>query len=126
MTPKLYICKECGKMVAVLKESCCPTKCCGEAMVELVPNTTDAAQEKHVPVLEVKGNLVKVSVGSVAHPMAEDHYIEWIALATEKGMQRKALKPGEAPVAEFALTSDDKAVAAYAYCNKHGLWKKEA
>ena len=96
--------------------------CCGQKMTELVPGSTDAAQEKHVPVIKVDGDKVTVSVGSAAHPMVPEHFIEWIYLQTEKGGQRKALVPGAAPEAVFALT-DDKPVAAYAYCNLHGLWK---
>ena len=94
-------------------------------MTELVPNTTDAAQEKHVPVVEVKGNTVKVSVGSVAHPMLEEHFIQFIILETKQGFQKKDLKPGEKPEALFALADGDEAVAAYEYCNLHGLWKAE-
>lgn len=99
--------------------------CCGQPMTEVVPGTTDAAVEKHVPVITVDGNMVKVEVGEVEHPMADVHYIEWIALETTKGAQRKALNPGDTPCAEFALTDDDSVVAAYAYCNLHGLWKAE-
>ena len=87
-----------------------------------MPGSVDAAQEKHVPVIQVEGDKVTVSVGSVAHPMAEEHFIGWIYLQTEHGGQRKALKPGEEPKAVFALAGD-KPVAAYAYCNLHGLWK---
>lgn len=94
-------------------------------MTELVPNTTDAAQEKHVPVVEVQGNIVKVSVGSVAHPMLEEHFIQFIILETKQGFQKKDLKPGEKPEALFALADGDEAVAAYEYCNLHGLWKAE-
>ena len=121
-----YKCKKCGNMVAYLKKDVCNVRCCGEEMEVLVPNTFDAAGEKHVPVITCEGNLVKVAVGSVEHPMLEAHYIEWIALETEKGMQRKRLAPGDKPCAVFALTEDDKPVAAYAYCNLHSLWKAEA
>ena len=92
-------------------------------MKEIVPNTSDGAHEKHVPVIKVEGNKVRVEVGSVAHPMIEAHYIEWIALETDKGNQRKQLKPGDAPVAEFALLDGEKVIAAYAYCNLHSLFK---
>jgi len=95
--------------------------CCGENMVELVANATDAAGEKHVPVVSVDGNTINVSVGSVAHPMIEEHFIEWIYLETEKGGQMKFLKPGEEPKASFVLENDEP-VGAYAYCNLHGLW----
>ena len=94
-------------------------------MKPITPNTTDAAGEKHVPVIKVEGQMVTVTVGSVEHPMLEAHYIEWIMLETKDGRQRKALKPGEKPVATFALTEGDSVVAAYEYCNLHGLWKAE-
>lgn len=122
---KFFICKHCGNIVGMVYDSGVNVACCGEAMAELVPNTVDAAQEKHVPVVTVDGNLVHVAVGSVEHPMLEAHYIQWIYLETVKGGQRKTLKPGEKPEVTFALTEDDKAIAAYEYCNLHGLWKKE-
>ena len=98
--------------------------CCGEAMEELTPNTTDAALEKHVPVIEQEGGTVTVKVGSVEHPSLEEHYIEWIALETRNGYQLKELKPGDKPEASFALIEGDEVVAAYEYCNLHGFWKK--
>lgn len=121
---KFYVCKHCGNMVGMIHSSGVSMICCGEPMTEMVPNITDGATEKHVPVVTTDGDMVTVEVGSVAHPMAEEHYIAWIYLETEKGGQRKALKPGEAPSAKFQL-QDDKAVAAYEYCNLHGLWKTE-
>ena len=93
---------------------------------ELVANTTDAANEKHVPVIKVEGSKVTVTVGEVTHPMLDEHYINWVMLETKKGRQRVELKPGEAPEAVFALAEGDEAVAAYEYCNLHGLWKAEA
>jgi superoxide reductase len=122
MKISFYKCKKCGKVVAMLKGSPCDTMCCGEAMTELTANTTDAAVEKHVPVVTVNGNTVEVNVGSVTHPMEEKHFIEWIALETKNGNQLKYLKPGDAPKAVFALTEGDEVVRAYAYCNLHGLW----
>ena len=122
---KFYVCEHCGNIVAFVKESGVPVMCCGAKMKELVPGTSDGATEKHVPVIEVSGNTVTVSVGSVAHPMAEEHYIQWIALETKEGNQRKLLKPGEEPKAVFAITETDEVVAAYEYCNLHGLWKAE-
>lgn len=118
-------CKKCGKVVQVLKDSACDTMCCGESMVELKANTTDAAVEKHVPVVEKNGNSVEVKVGSVVHPMEEKHYIEWIALETKNTAQFKMLKPGDEPKAVFALSDSDEAVKAYAYCNLHGLWSEK-
>ena len=125
MEQKFYRCSHCGKIIAVVKETGVPVICCGEKMQEIVPNTVDAAQEKHVPVIEVKENLVTVKVGSVTHPMLDEHYIEWISLETKEGNQRMELKPGADPVAVFALAPSDDVVAAYAYCNLHGLWKAE-
>lgn len=123
MEMKFYRCAHCGKMIAVVKETGVPVYCCGEPMQEVVPNTVDAATEKHVPVYEVSGNTVHVKVGSVAHPMLPEHYIEWIALQTKQGNQRKQLKPGDAPEACFAICDGDEVEAVYEYCNLHGLWK---
>jgi superoxide reductase len=123
---KFYICKHCGNIVGMIYDSGAVPVCCGEKMTELVANTTDAAKEKHVPVITVKGNEVHIAVGAVAHPMEAEHYIQWIYIHTVHGGQRKALNPGDKPEAVFALAGGDKLVAAYAYCNKHGLWKAEA
>ena len=120
---RFFICKHCGNLVGMIVNSGVPIKCCGENMVELVPNTTDAAQEKHVPVVSVSGNTVTVTVGSAAHPMTEEHLISWVYLETKQGGQRKALAAGVDPTVTFALADGDQAVAAYAYCNLHGLWK---
>lgn len=121
---RFFICKHCGNIVGMVFDAKVPMTCCGEVMEELVPNTVDAAQEKHVPVVTVDGNIVTVKVGSAEHPMTEAHLINWIYIETEKGGQRKVLHAGDAPEAKFALV-DDKAVAAYAYCNLHGLWVAE-
>ncbi len=120
---KFYICKGCGKIIAIVKDSACPTKCCGEAMQEIIPGTTDAAVEKHVPVLEVKDNKAYVTVGEVIHPMTEAHFIEWIAIETKNGNQRKTLTPADEPKAVFPLLDGDEVLAVYAYCNLHSLWK---
>ena len=120
---KFYKCAHCGNVIAYVRDSGVRAVCCGEEMKELVPNTTDAAGEKHVPVIEVDGQTVTVKVGSVEHPMLEAHYIEWIVLDTKQGRQRRPLKPGEKPCAVFALVPGDEVVAAYEYCNLHGLWK---
>ena len=120
---KFYKCEICGKIVAMVKETPVDTMCCGQAMRELVPGTTDGATEKHVPVYTLEGNTVKVKVGSVEHPMTDAHHIEWIAIETENGNQRKELKPGDKPEATFALVPRDKVKSVYEYCNLHGLWK---
>ena len=119
---KFFVCKHCGNMIGLLHDAGVPLMCCGEKMVELVPNTTDAAQEKHVPVATVEGNKVVVNIGSVDHPMAAEHWIQWVYLETDKGGHRKVLNPGEKPHVVFALTEDEKPVAVYEYCNLHGLW----
>ena len=123
---KFYVCKHCGNIIAFASDKKCDVVCCGEKMTELVPGSVDAAQEKHVPVIEQEGNVVTVKVGSVAHPMTEEHHIAWIALETEQGNQRKTLNPTGTPDAQFALVDGDAVVAAYAYCNLHGRWKAEA
>ena len=120
---KFYYCAHCGKIIAVVKDTPVPVMCCGEKMKELVPGTTDAAVEKHVPVIAKSGNIVTVTVGAVAHPMQETHFIEWISLQTTAGNQRKVLVPGAEPMAKFALLDGEEVIAAYAYCNLHGLWK---
>ena len=125
MELKFYRCKICGKIIAIVKDTGVPTICCGEEMEQIIPGTTDAAVEKHVPVITVNGNTVEVKVGSVDHPMLPEHYIEWIALSTKQGNQRKCLKPGDAPVAKFALVAGDEVVKAYAYCNLHSLWSSK-
>ena len=125
MTQRFFKCAHCGNIVAFVQDKGVPVVCCGEPMRALEANTTDAAQEKHVPVVEVNGSLVTVTVGSVAHPMLEEHHIAWIALETDQGMQRKVLAPTGEPKAVFARTEGEEPVAAYEYCNLHGLWKKE-
>lgn len=122
---KFYICRSCGNLVDMINASGVRMVCCDKEMDELVPNTVDASQEKHVPVVEIDGNTVTVTIGSVTHPMVEEHFIQWIYLVTEQGIQRKNLKPGQEPKAVFALAEGDKVVEAYEYCNLHGLWKKE-
>ena len=122
MELKFYRCKHCGKIIAIVNDTKVPTICCGEAMEQIIPGTTDASVEKHVPVITKNGNIIEVKVGSVDHPMAPEHYIEWIALRTKQGNQRKALKPGDAPAATFALVDGDEVIEAFAYCNLHSLW----
>lgn len=123
---EFYRCEGCGNFVTFLEpKTACTPKCCGEPMKELIPNTTDAAQEKHVPVVTVDGSTVTVKVGSVDHPMVDAHYIQFIVLETSQGFQKKDLKPSDEPKAVFALAEGEKPVAAYEYCNLHGLWKKD-
>ena len=125
MEMKFYQCAVCGQIVAVVKATGVPVICCGQPMKEIAAGTSDASVEKHVPVFEVNGDVVSVTVGAAEHPMLEAHYIEWIALKTEQGNQRKALRPGEPPKACFRICDGDKVEAVYAYCNLHSLWKAE-
>lgn len=122
---KFFVCKHCGNVVEKLHDAGVPVVCCGEPMEELVANTVDASKEKHVPLVKFMVNSVYVQIGATPHPMQEDHYIEWIVLETKWGAQRRNLKPGDAPLAEFAMVQGDVPVAVYSYCNLHGLWKKE-
>lgn len=119
---KFFICKHCGNIIGYVESSGVKVMCCGEPMVELVPSSTDAAQEKHVPFIKTVGGHVEVTVGEVMHPMTDAHYIKWIALETKQGRQRKVLSPNDLPFASFELTDGDEVVNAYAYCNLHGLW----
>jgi len=122
---KFLICKHCGNIIGMIKNSGVPVVCCGEEMQELVPNTQDAAQEKHVPVIEVNDGMVTVTVGSTLHPMLPEHHIQWIYLITTSGRQRKCLGAGMEPKASFCLSPGEAVVAAYEYCNLHGLWKAD-
>ena len=122
MKQKFYICRHCGNLVGMVHDSGVPIVCCGEKMQPLVPNTVEASGEKHLPAVTMEDGVLHVRVGSVEHPMLPEHYIQWIYVMMENGGQRRALKPGDAPEASFCL-GGDKAVAVYAYCNKHGLWK---
>ena len=121
---KFYICRHCGNLVATIHNAGVPVFCCGQKLEELVPNTVEASGEKHIPAVTVEGSVVTVNVGSVDHPMVDEHYIEWVYVKTEKGGQRKNLKPGETPNVTFYL-GEDKAIDVYAYCNLHGLWMAE-
>ena len=118
---KFYKCTDCADIVI----SDQPLSCCGSEMEELIPNTTDAAGEKHVPVIAAEPCKVTVTVGAVEHPMLAAHFIQWIVLETSAGYQKKVLAPEQKPAAVFALSEGETAVAAYEYCNLHGLWKAE-
>ena len=120
---KFYRCSRCGNIVAYVENSGVPVMCCGQKMEEIQPNTTDAANEKHVPVVSVDGNHVTVRVGSVDHPMTEAHYIKWVVPCTNLGNQRKLLTPDSEPKAEFLLLDGEVVNDCLAYCNLHGLWK---
>lgn len=124
MRTRFYICRHCGNVVEKVLDSGVPVVCCDEKMEALIPNSVEASGEKHVPVVTAADGVLDVNVGSADHPMVEEHYIQWIALETENGIQRRSLRPGDSPHAIFCLRQD-KALAVYAYCNLHGLWKTE-
>ena len=118
---QIYKCQVCGNMVEVIHAGAGELVCCGQPMTLLSENTTDAATEKHVPVVEKTDNGYKVTVGSVTHPMEDKHYIEWIELIAGDNAYRKFLNPGEAPEALFEIKADK--ATAREFCNLHGLWK---
>ena len=119
---KFFLCEHCKNLIGTIHNSGVPIFCCGEPMKLLEANTESDAKEKHLPIVKINRNEVIVEVGGTFHPMTEKHSIRWIYLQTEKGGQRKVLLPDELPRAIFALEKD-KPVAAFAYCNLHGLWE---
>lgn len=121
---KFYICEKCGNIVQKIEDSGVNVVCCGQKMTYLEPGVVEASREKHIPVVSLDGNTVKVIVGSVLHPMADEHHISWVYLETDKGGQMKHLDVNASPEITFAI-GDEKPVAVYAYCNLHGLWKAE-
>ena len=121
---KFYLCEQCGNMIGLIEDMGVPMICCGEAMTELVANTTDASVEKHLPSVTVEGDSLCVAVGSAPHPMEEEHHITFVYVETERGGQRKCLRIGEEPELRFCFT-EDTPIAVYAYCNLHGLWKTD-
>ena len=118
----IYKCKLCGNVVSLLHVGDGTLVCCGEDMTRMEENTVDASKEKHVPVVEKTANGYKVKVGSVAHPMEDAHWIQWIELVADGVSYTRFLKPGNAPEAEFCI-ADAKNVYAREYCNLHGHWK---
>ena len=120
---KVYKCNHCGNVIVKLLDAGVPVMCCGEQMVELKENSTEAATEKHLPVLTRDGHVVNVEVSTVTHPMTPEHWITFIAIETEKGYQIKRLDPTDAPKASFV--EENKVIKVYEYCNLHGLWVSE-
>ena len=117
-----YRCCKCGNIAIKVVDGGGALVCCGEPMQVLEPNTTDAAQEKHVPSVTLEGDVLRAQVGSTIHPMVEDHWIQWIYVVTEEGVLARCLKPGDTPEASFDLQGQTP-IAVFEYCNKHGLWK---
>lgn len=122
MEQKFYKCAHCGNLLGLIKNANSPLLCCESPMQELIANSVDASTEKHLPSVSVNADTVSVQIGSVMHPMTDEHSIEFIYLQTAQGGQRKALKVGHDPIVNFQLI-DDTALVVYAYCNLHGLWK---
>ena len=121
---RFFICDDCKNIVDIISMRGIPIICCGIKMTELEPNTVEASNEKHLPEVTMSSGTMSVQVGSVPHPMVDEHYVQFIHVETESGGQRKDLKPGDEPNAEFSFIKD-KPIAVYEYCNLHGLWKTE-
>jgi superoxide reductase len=121
---RFFICSHCGNISGLIHDKGAPMMCCGDKMSELIPNTAEAATEKHLPVVSMADGKLNVEVGSVMHPSDDGHHIVFVYVETERGGQRKGLAAGDAPKLGFNFV-DDKPVAVYAYCNLHGLWKTE-
>lgn len=125
---KFYVCEHCGQVIVKVKDTSVPVICCGSPMKELMANTTDAAQEKHVPVVTINGKDVEVRVGSTLHPMTEEHYISHFILETNKAVREiKINNPTmqSEPIVHFTIDEGEVVKNAYAYCNLHSLWKTE-
>ena len=125
MDVKFFKCAHCGNIAVKPYDIGVPLVCCGQKMDLLVPNDTDAALEKHVPVVTVDGQNVHVEVGSTLHPMTDAHLISFVCLCTEKGYQIVQLTAADQPIADFAVAAGDKPLKVYEYCNLHGLWVTE-
>ena len=121
---RFYVCEHCGNIIGVIHDAGVPMMCCGKKMTKLEAGVVEASHEKHIPVVERDGDVIRVTIGSVEHPMLEEHHIEWVYLQTNRGGQRKCLAIGSKPTVSFALC-DEEPVAVFAYCNLHGLWKTE-
>lgn len=121
---KFYTCSHCNNIASLVMDSGPPLVCCGEKMGVLVPNTVDASVEKHLPAVTLEGDTLTVQIGSVAHPMTQEHHISFIYVETEAGGQRKRLDIGQEPVQKFTFVAD-KPKAVFAYCNLHGMWLTE-
>lgn len=122
MNLRFYNCETCGNIFMIISESGVPVNCCDMKMKEIIPGTSDGAHEKHIPVYDVNEETVNVSVGSTEHPMTPEHYIEWVCIETDCGIQLKELNPNTSPRVSFFIKGE-KIKAVYAFCNQHGLWR---
>ena len=125
MEKRFFICEHCGNIIVKVRDEGVSVQCCGEKMKEIIPGKSDGAEEKHIPVYDVQNGKVSVTIGEVEHPMTPEHYIEWVCLETEDGLQIKQLKPNMEPSISFLISEKDKIKAVYAFCNKHSLWKAQ-
>lgn len=125
MSGKYFVCERCGNIITKVEDKGFSIICCGEKMKELVPGIIDATIEKHILIVETEENKITVKVGAVRHPMINEHYIQWIALYTDKGYYLRKLNPEDEPEAVFYISNGEKAKEVYQYCNIHGLRKKE-
>ena len=123
MKKLFFVCEKCGNIIAMIKNSGVPIQCCGKDMQEIIPGTTEASYEKHIPVYKMEDNIVTVTVGSAEHPMMPEHYIEWVCIESDEGFQYKKLSPDMPPKIKFSLSGGDSVKAVYAFCNQHNLWK---
>ncbi len=120
---RFFVCEHCGNIIAMIRDCGVAVYCCGEKMKWLDHEATDGAEEKHLPIYDVKDDVVSVRVGKQEHPMTPEHFIEWICLETQNGFQYKQLKAEDAPRASFPILKGEKVLAVYAFCNRHSLWK---
>lgn len=123
MEEKLYLCRHCGNIIYLLRDNGVALHCCGTPMVPIFPDTAEASGEKHRPIFHRDGNTVHVQVGATAHPMSEEHYIQWICLETQGRIQFVHLSAQDPPCATFSLCDGEKVQAVYAFCNQHELWR---
>lgn len=124
-TVKIYKCNTCGNIIFMINDSGAIPFCCGKQMIQIEANKEDASNEKHVPVITKEGRNVNIQVGETEHPMNQNHHIEWILLETDKGYYTVNLSPDDKPLAQFTICEDESLLAAYAFCNIHGLWVKK-
>ena len=122
---KYFMCSRCGNIAELVRDGGVDMHCCGTSMRRLDKEGAVGAPEKHLPVVSVEGETVRVSVAKTPHPMGEDHYIGWVAITTDKGTQRKAFLPSDTPEVRFSILPGEKVKEVYAFCNLHGLWRYE-
>ena len=125
MNIKFLKCRTCNKLVEVIQDSDSKLICCNNEMIELIPGTIDASKEKHVPIYKLEQNAIEISLGEIEHPMQEEHYISFVEISSNHGIKRSNLKINQSPIVKFSLLDYEQVDSIYAYCNLHGLWKKD-